>query len=131
MTISKAVISGIVVRDAEKRFSNSGLAITNFTLNIDEQNETLLRVVAMGNLAEEAEQQMKKGKKVIVEGRLQTNSFKNDNGEDKKIYELQASAFDVFDGVSNLNFTSTDASSIEFAQEEEPDELIGTDEIPF
>jgi single-strand DNA-binding protein len=131
MTISKAVISGIVVRDAEKRFSNGGLAITNFTLNIDEQNETLLRVVAMGNLAEEAEQQMKKGKKVIVEGRLQTNSFKNDNGEDKKIYELQASAFDVFDGVSNLSFTSTDTSSIEFAQEEEPDELIGTDEIPF
>ena len=131
MTISKAVISGIVVRDAEKRFSNGGLAITNFTLNIEEQNETLLRVVAMGNLAEEAEQQMKKGKKVIVEGRLQTNSFKNDNGEDKKIYELQASAFDVFDGVSNLSFTSTDTSSIEFAQEEEPDELIGTDEIPF
>jgi single-strand DNA-binding protein len=131
MTISKAVISGIVVRDAEKRFSNSGLAVTNFTLNIDEQNETLLRVIAIGNLAELAEQQMKKGKKVIVEGRLQTNSFKNDNGEDKKIYELQASAFDVFDGVSNLSFTSTDTSSIEFAQEEEPDELIGTDEIPF
>ena len=131
MTISKAVISGIVVRDAEKRFSNNGLAITNFTLNIDEQNETLLRVVVMGNLAETAEQQMKKGKKVIVEGRLQTNSFKNDNGEDKKIYELQASAFDVFDGSSDFSLPSQDTSSIDFVQEEEPDELIGTDEIPF
>lgn len=130
MTLSKAVISGIVVRDAEKRFSNSGLAVTNFTLNIDEQNETLLRVVAIGNLAESAEQQMKKGKKVIVEGRLQTNSFKNDNGEDKKIYELQASSFDIFDGSANFSLPSSDAS-IEFAQEEEPDELIGTDEIPF
>ena len=129
MTISKAVISGIVVRDAEKRFSNSGLAITNFTLNIDEQNETLLRVVVMGNLAETAEQQMKKGKKVIVEGRLQTNSFKNDNGEDKKIYELQASALDVFDGSSSFMSTETDNSPIEFSQEEH-DELIGTDEIP-
>jgi len=131
MTISKAVISGIVVRDAEKRFFNNGLAITNFTLNIDEQNETLLRVVAIGNLAESAEQQMKKGKKVIVEGRLQTNSFKNDNGEDKKIYELQASAFDIFDGSSNFSLPASDSSSIEFSQEEEPDELIGTDEIPF
>ncbi len=131
MTISKAVISGIVVRDAEKRFSNSGLAVTNFTLNIDEQNETLLRVIAIGNLAELAEQQMKKGKKVIVEGRLQTNSFKNDNGEDKKIYELQASAFDVFDGSFSSASSSASTSSIEFSQEEEPDELIGTDEIPF
>ena len=124
MTMSKAVISGIVVRDAEKR------AVTNFTLNIDEQNETLLRVIVIGNLAESAEQQMKKGKKVIVEGRLQTNSFKNDNGEDKKIYELQASSFDVFDG--SFSSTSSSASSpIDFNQEEEPDELIGTDEIPF
>ena len=131
MAISKAVISGIVVRDAEKRFSNGGLAITNFTLNIDEQNETLLRVVVMGNLAEAAEQQMKKGKKVIVEGRLQTNSFKNDNGEDKKIYELQASAFDVFDSAEGSAYTSNNDSAIDFTQPEEPDELIGTDEIPF
>jgi len=130
MTMSKAVISGIVVRDAEKRFSNGGLAITNFTINIDEQNESLLRVVVMGNLAETAEQVMKKGKKVIIEGRLQTNSFKNDNGEDKKIYELHASSFDVFDGSADFAISSQSDSSVDFIQEE-PDELIGTDEIPF
>jgi len=131
MSLAKAVISGIAVRDAEKRFTSNDLAILNFTMNINEADETLLRVVMMGKLAENAEGLIKKGSKVVVEGRLQTNTFKDSNGEDKKIIELHAQSFDVM-GTGVVSSTSSSvADSEEFIPQEEVDELIGDDEIPF
>ena len=128
MAISKAVISGIAVRDAEKRFTSNDLAILNFTMNINEADETLLRVVMMGKLAENAEGLIKKGSKVTVEGRLQTNTFKDSNGEDKKIIELHAQSFDVAGMADSV--VSSNSIDIDIP-EEVPDELIGDDEIPF
>ena len=129
MSVSKAVISGIAIRDAEKRFTSNDLAILNFTMNINEADETLLRVVMMGKMAENAEGLIKKGSKVTVEGRLQTNSFKDANGEDKKIVELIAQSFDVA-GKADV-IASAAASNLDYLPEESADELIGDDEIPF
>ena len=129
MSVSKAVISGIAIRDAEKRFTSNDLAILNFTMNISEAEETLLRVVMMGRMAENADGLIKKGSKVTVEGRLQTNTFKDANGEDKKIIELHAQGFEVA-GKSEV-FTSNAPVDLDYLPDEAPDELIGDDEIPF
>ena len=129
MSLAKAVISGIAVRDAEKRFTSNDLAILNFTMNINEADETLLRVVMMGKMAENAEGLIKKGSKVTVEGRLQTNTFKDSNGEDKKIVELHAQSFDVA-GKDEVVVSSSSALDVDLP-DEAPDELIGDDEIPF
>ncbi len=130
MSVSKAVISGIAIRDAEKRFTSNDLAVLNFTMNINEAEETLLRVVMMGKLAENAEGLIKKGSKVTVEGRLQTNTFKDANGEDKKIVELHAQSFDVA-GQSEISITSSSSLDEDYLPDEVPDELIGDEEIPF
>ena len=129
MSLAKAVISGIAVRDAEKRFTSNDLAILNFTMNINEADETLLRVVMMGKMADNAEGLIKKGSKVTVEGRLQTNTFKDSNGQDKKIVELYAQSFDVA-GKDEVVVSSSSAPDIDLP-DEAPDELIGDDEIPF
>ena len=129
MSVSKAVISGIAIRDAEKRFTSNDLAILNFTMNINEAEETLLRVVMMGKLAETADGVIKKGSLVTVEGRLQTNSYKDSKGEDKKIIELHAQSFDVA-GKADTTI-STSSIDMDYLPDEVPDELIGDDEIPF
>ena len=130
MAVAKAVISGIAVRDAEKRFTSNDLAILNFTMNIgDSGDEVLLRVIMMGRLAEGADGLIKKGTKVTVEGRLQTNTFKDSNGEDKKIIELQAQNYEVA-GQSEVVVSASAALDVDMP-EEAPDELIGDDEIPF
>ena len=130
MSVSKAVISGIAVRDAEKRFTSDNLATLNFTMNINESDETLLRVVMYGNLAESADGLIKKGSLVTVEGRLQTNSYKGSNGEDKKIVELRAQNFDVA-GSAEVAVSPSLKVNDDYLPDEEPDELIGDDEIPF
>ena len=130
MSVAKAVISGIAVRDAEKRFTSNDLAITNFTMNINENDETLLRVIIMGKMAESAESLIKKGTKVIVEGRLQTNTYKDNSGADKKVVELRAQNFDVI-GKGDVVVSSAVESAADLMPDEAPDELIGDDEIPF
>lgn len=51
MSLAKAVISGTVYRAPEKRFTSNNVPISAFALNISETEESLVRVIAKGNLA--------------------------------------------------------------------------------
>ena len=131
MSLSKAVISGVVVRDAEKRFTDNNLAILNFTMNIDKSNDTLLRVFMFGEAAEKAEAKIKKGTVVTCEGRLQTNSYKDANGEEKKVVELHARSYDISGEADISGGESVPPIDMDYLPDEAPDELIGDEEIPF
>ena len=91
MALAKIVVDGIVVKTPEKRFTQNNLPITNFTLNINQKEETLVRVIAIGNLAEVTAQEITKDDRVIVDGRLQVETFKTQDGKDKRIIEINAS----------------------------------------
>lgn len=128
MSVSKAVLSGKITRTPEKRFTSNNLAITSFAINISSSDEEeIIRVVAMGKLAEKAAT-ANQGNDIIVEGRLQTNVVKNANGEERKIIELSAQALDIISSGSAPGPTSEEAL---FGEEEIADDLIGEDEIPF
>ena len=94
MSIAKAVISGTVYRNPEKRFTGNNIPVTTFTLNIDEKEQSLVRIVARGNNAETIEQSVSKGDKIVVEGRLQTATVKMDDGSEKRIYEIDANTIE-------------------------------------
>ena len=86
MTLAKIFVTGKVVKNPEKRFTQNDLPITTFTLDVNPQDESLVRVFIMGNAANTVEQTVKEGDSVLVEGRLQTNTFKTSNGRDKKSF---------------------------------------------
>lgn len=136
MTIARATVSGVVVKAPEKRFTQNDLPIAGFTINIDKNTETLLRVVAYGQLAEMISSTVSQNDTVVVEGRLQINSFKLPNGKDKKVYEINASSVEKMSGSSQAPSYSqapTSAQSeniVSFAQDNQED-LIDEDEIPF
>jgi len=89
MSLAKAVLQGKVIRKPEKRFSSNNVAVTSFAIDISpNEDESIIRVVTLGKNAELAEQKLSQGVSVIVEGRLQTNTIKTSNGEDKKVVEL-------------------------------------------
>lgn len=130
MTISKAVLSGVVYRAPEKRFTSNNIPIAYFTLNIDEKEETLIRVVAKGNLAELVENNIAKSDKVVVEGRLQNNTIQADDGTERKIVEVELSSFEKISGSSSKSAASSE-QIVKFAEEDFSDDLIGEEEIPF
>ncbi len=76
MTLAKAFVTGTIVKAPEKRFTQNDMAISGFTINIDKTNETLLRVVAFGQLADTVSSTLVTGESVAVEGKLQVNTYK-------------------------------------------------------
>ena len=133
MSLAKAVISGTVYRAPEKRFTSNNVPIAAFALNISESEETLVRVVAKGNLATTVEETVQKGDKVIVEGRLQNNTVKNEDGSEKRIVEIDAFALEKLAGGSATAPTAKNSPDtlVQFGQTDFSDDLIGEDEIPF
>jgi single-strand DNA-binding protein len=132
MSIAKAVISGTVYRNPEKRFTGNNIPVTSFTLNIDEKEQSLIRVIARGNNAETLEQAVSKGDKIVIEGRLQVSTVQGDDGNEKKVMEIDMSSFEVLSSSQSPSTSSKSSDEVvKFSEVEMDDVLIGEEEIPF
>jgi single-strand DNA-binding protein len=94
------MIIGILGRDPEMRYTPNGQAVTQFTVAVNRnyrdannewQEETeWFRVVAWAQLAERTAEYLRKGRKVYVEGRLQTRQWEDREGQKRYTTELVA-----------------------------------------
>ena len=103
--VNKVILVGNLGADPEMNATNSGTAVANVSLATSEQwndktsNERKERteshrLVLWDKLAEIAEQYLKKGSQVYVEGKLQTRSWDDPNGQKKwtteiRVYQMQ------------------------------------------
>lgn len=132
MTIAKSVVTGIVYRAPEKRFTSNDVAVSAFVLDIGEKEETLIRIISKKTVLDGLVSSLNKGDKVLVEGRLQIATAKMDDGSERKIYEIDAATIEKMSGSATPQTQNNNNGEIvKFAQEEFSDELIGEDEIPF
>ena len=98
MSVNKVILVGRLGRDPETRFTGSGQAVANFTLATDEgytdrsgqrQKRTEWhRIVLWGKLAEIAQQYLKKGMLVYIEGRIQTRQWDDRSGNKRTTTEI-------------------------------------------
>ena len=130
MTVAKAVVTGKLFRNPEKRFTSNNVPISAFVLNIGDKEELLIRVIVKRNSLDEVVSKLSKGSKVLVEGRLETANVKNENGVERKIFEIDANAIELM-GESSSSATDFNEDIVKFAESEIGDELIGEDEIPL
>ena len=133
MSLAKAVVTGTVYRAPEKRFTSNNVPISAFALNISDNEETLVRIVAKGNLADTVAETINKSDRVVVEGRLQNNTVKSEDGSEKRIVEIDAFAIEKManTGASSASQAKSPDSIVQFGQTDFSDDLIGEDEIPF
>ncbi|MBR6098822.1 single-stranded DNA-binding protein [bacterium] len=135
MSLAKAVVTGTLYRAPEKRFTQNNIAVSSFVLNIGEREEMLIRVISRRTALDEIVSGLSKGDKVLVEGRLQTNAVKMDDGSEKRIFEIDAATIEPFNGggvsaaSSNSDFGTEEVVKIE--SDDYSKELIGEEEIPF
>ncbi len=89
--MNKVILMGRLTRDPEIRYANNenNTCIANYTLAVDrrfkrqgdEQTADFIRCVAMGKGGEFAERYLHQGTKIVVEGRIQTGSYTNKDGQ--------------------------------------------------
>jgi len=100
VSLNKCMIIGNLGRDPEMRYTQSGQAVTQFTVAVNRnyrdsnnewQEETeWFRVVVWREAAERAAERLRKGSKVYVEGRLQTRQWEDREGQKRYTTELVA-----------------------------------------
>lgn len=99
MSINKVILVGSLGHDPEIRNTSEGLKIARFSLAtsqkwIDksgekkEMTEWHRVVVISDKLAEVAENYLKKGSKIYLEGQLQTRKWKDQSGSEQKSIEI-------------------------------------------
>ena len=133
MSFAKAVVTGSVFRAPEKRFTQNNVPVSSFVLNIGEREEMLIRVVVKRQSLDEIVSEISQNDRVLVEGRLQVNTVKNENGAERRIFEIDANTIELM-GAGAPRTVSVNTSSediVKFSQKEFSNELIGEEEIPF
>ena len=130
----KIIIVGNLGRDPEMRFIPSGQAVTSFSVAVsdgfgDRKKTIWFRVSAWEKLAETCNNYLKKGSKVLVEGRINADDSGNPRTWNRQDGSTAAS-FEITAGtvrfLSSRNETASDSGSAGY-----PDLPIDEEEIPF
>jgi len=95
---NKIVIIGNLVNDPEMRFTVEGKAVTKFRIasnGYKKEDVTFVPIVCFGKTAKIAGELFKKGKKVLIDGRLSIKQFDGQNGEKKSFTEIIANELQI------------------------------------
>lgn len=97
MYLNKAIIIGNLTRDPELKSLPSGMSVASFSIATNrvwkdkngakQESADFHNIVVFGKQAESCASYLKKGQKVLVEGRLQTRSW--DAADGKKMYRTE------------------------------------------
>ena len=110
--MNKVILMGRLTRDPDVRYSqgDSPMAIARYTLAVDrrfrrdndQQTADFISCVAFGRNGEFAEKYLHQGTKIVAEGRIQTGSYTNKDGN--KVYTTEVV-------VENQEFAESKASA--------------------
>jgi single-strand DNA-binding protein len=108
MSVNKVILVGRLGRDPETRYTGGGQAVANFSVATDEtykdkagerQKRTERhKIVVWGKQAEIAQQYLKKGSLIFVEGRIQSREWQDKEGQKRTSFEIVATNFRMLGG---------------------------------
>jgi single-strand DNA-binding protein len=89
---NRVILVGNLTRDPEIRYTQSGKAVTKFTLAVNnprnKEETTFVDIVAWDRLGETCNTYLKKGSNTLVEGRLVIRSYDDKDGNKRKATEV-------------------------------------------
>jgi len=108
MSVNKVILVGRLGRDPETRFTSGGQAVSNFSLATDssykdksgerQKKTEWHKIVVWGKQAEIAQQYLKKGSLIFIDGRLQTREWQDKEGQKKYTTEVVVNDFRMLGG---------------------------------
>ena len=135
--LNKVLIIGNLGADPDIKYTQAGSPVANLSIATSErwkdktsgeQKEQVEwhRVVIFGRLAEIAEQYLKKGSKIFVQGKLQTRDWEDSEGKKRYTTEVIAREMTMLDSRGD-----SDASSQASSPAPKQDNDKSEEDIPF
>jgi single-strand DNA-binding protein len=149
MSVNKVILIGNVGKDPDIKYFDNGSAVANFTLATTERGYTAANgtqipdrtewhnIVCWRGLAKVAEQFIRKGSQVYIEGRIRSRTYDDANGVKRFVIEIYADNLELL-GRRRENGESFDSipsgqPSIQQPQQQAPSQFgpDEADDLPF
>jgi len=127
-SVNKVILIGRLGADPELRYTQKGGAVCQMSLATDQrwkddqgelqQRTSWHRVVSWGRQGELCKEYLNKGRQVFVEGRLQTRSYKDKDGNKKYATEVISNSVIFLDSKRRTEDSS-------------PSQVQADDDLPF
>lgn len=137
-SVNRVILIGNLGKDPEVRFTGGGQAVANFTLATSEtwndkagerqERTEWHRIVVWGKTAELCGEHLAKGRKVYLEGKVQTRSYKDKQGQDRYTTEIVAQSVQF---LSPKGERPTPAAADTMGYAAEAARGIDSDDMPF
>lgn len=140
MSVNKVILLGNVGKDPDVKHFDNGTAVASFSLATTEkgytaQNGTTIpdrtewhNIVCWRGLAKVAEQYVKKGSQLYIEGKIRSRSYDDANGVKRYVTEIYVDNLELLGGKQNQNSESEQAP----VESQHTTGLIGDDDdLPF
>ncbi|MFZ0456259.1 MAG: single-stranded DNA-binding protein [Ignavibacteriaceae bacterium] len=136
-SLNKIMLIGNLGKDAETRFTTNNLSVTNYTLATTNSykgkdgnwvNDTTWHNIVSFNLSDYFKDNLKKGKKFYVEGRLSKRDYTDKDGIKRYITEVVSEKIIPLDSSGDYNTSSNEdttagSSSVPDVQVDENEDL--------
>ncbi|BBM37252.1 single-stranded DNA-binding protein [Pseudoleptotrichia goodfellowii] len=137
--MNQVLLIGRLTKDPELKYSQSGKAFCRFSIAVTKEfnrNETdFFDCVAWNKTAEIIAEYMRKGKKIAIQGRLETGSYEKE-GRNIKTYSIIVDKFEFVDsaggqGQQQSSSYSQGTQPKETFADNDNDEIMDDDDFPF
>ena len=104
--LNRITLIGRLVRDPELRTTNTGKNVVEFSIAVNkrfkprdanEPDADFFRVKAWNQTAEYVSNYLNKGRLVVVEGRMESRKFVDQNGANREVWEVTAENVSALD----------------------------------
>ena len=126
--MNNVVLIGRLTKDPELKYSQAGKAYCRFTVAINREfnreEADFINCLAFGKTAETIAEWLGKGRRIALQGRIQTGSYQNSNGDTIYTTEVVADRFEFVDSARSETSKNQSYSNND-------DVLDDNDDFPF
>jgi single-strand binding protein len=120
--MNNVILMGRLTRDPELKYSQAGKAYCKFSLAVqrefNREEADFINCLAFGKTAETIAEWLGKGRRIALQGRIQTGNYENKNGEKVNTFEVVADRFEFVDSAKS-DTNNNQKNSDEVADDED------------
>ena len=141
--MNRVILTGNLARDPEVRYTQSGKAVASLVVAVNrswkrpaegqaQNNTDFINVVAWDKSAEFCGKYLAKGRKVLVEGRIQSRSYETQDGAKRYVTEVVSDNIEFMDSKrqdSDGGYSNSGYGHSSYSNERSSDSFGGGDDM--
>ena len=130
--MNKVILAGRLTKEPEVRYTQTGVAVASFTLAVNrrfskDKTADFIPIIVWDKIAEIVGNNLVKGSRVLIEGRIQIRSYDAQDGSKRYVTEVIAHDVEFMGSKPKLDGGAVPVAAKNFGQEVSPPD----EDIPF